>query len=43
MREWRTIFKLRCDKHAQWEIRQGMGFCLGILKSKCPSVFQDFE
>ena len=40
-REWRTILDLRCDKHAQWEIR---GMCckiLEILHHECPSVFED--
>ena len=43
LREWRTIFTLRCDKHAQWEIRGACEEMLGILKGLCPNVFFDFE
>ena len=40
-REWRTIFGLRCDKHAQWEIRKAMTHCLMILNKSAPNVFYD--
>lgn len=43
MREWRAIFNVRCDVHAQWEIRK---LCKEILKqlyNKCPSVFEDLK
>lgn len=41
MREWRHIVNIRCDKNAQWEIRN---MCLEILKIlylKTPNVFHD--
>ena len=41
-REFRHIFKLRCDKKAQWEIREVCLKMLEILKEKAPSVFDDF-
>jgi thymidylate synthase (FAD) len=41
LREWRTIFKLRCDSHAQWEIRAVMTECLELLYGKAPHVFED--
>lgn len=42
-REWRKIFQLRCDKHAQWEIRLAMKECLSILSQNnhAPNVFED--
>lgn len=43
LREWRHIFKMRCDRHAQWEIRQPM---LGLLKEFqriFPDCFDDFQ
>lgn len=43
LREWRTVFTLRCDKHAQWEIREVCEEMLHILKGHCPNVFFDFE
>ncbi len=39
VRQWKHFFKMRCDKHAQWEIR---GIAISIqddLKSRFPSVF----
>ena len=42
-REWRHIFKLRCGKHAQWEIRILCIKILEILKQKSPTAFEDFE
>jgi len=41
MREWRHIFSLRCDVHAQWEIRKATIECLKVLSEKCPNVFFD--
>lgn len=40
-REWRSIFELRCEKHAQWEIRNLCNKLLEILHSKEPNVFDD--
>ena len=40
-REWRTIFGLRCDKHAQWEIRNVMMHIMTVLHGEAPSVFED--
>lgn len=39
----RNFFKLRLDKHAQWEIRQMAGYMLSILKQYAPNVFYDME
>lgn len=41
-REFRHIFRLRCEKKAQWEIRQACLMMLEILKEKAPLVFGDF-
>ena len=41
-RELRHIFYLRCNKHAQWEIRNIALDMLGIMKEYVPSVFADF-
>lgn len=40
-REWRKIIELRCDSHAQWEIRLLCNKILTILYNKCPNVFED--
>lgn len=40
-REFRHIFEMRCDKHAQWEIRYLAMKMLGILYGKAPNVFGD--
>ena len=42
-REFRNIFKIRCDKHAQWEIRDVAKEMLRQLYTKCPSVFEDLR
>lgn len=42
-REFRHIFRLRCEKKAQWEIRQVCLMMLEILKEKAPLVFGDFR
>jgi len=41
-REWRHIFRMRCNKSAQWEIRKASIQILKILKKKSPTVFEDF-
>ena len=43
MREYRTIIKLRCEKHAQWEIRSLFIEILNILSQKCPNIFMDLK
>jgi len=40
-RELRHIFEVRCDKHAQWEIRSVAKEMLKILYGKAPSIFAD--
>lgn len=40
-REWRNIFKLRCDEHAHPQIREVMIPLLAELKKKIPVVFED--
>jgi len=41
-REFRHIFCVRCDRHAQWEIREVALQMLRIMKKEAPSVFGDF-
>lgn len=41
-RELRHIFCVRCDKHAQWEIRNVALEMLCIMKREAPSIFDDF-
>lgn len=41
-RELRHIFCVRCDRHAQWEIREVALQMLRIMKKEAPSVFGDF-
>jgi thymidylate synthase (FAD) len=43
LREWRSIFELRCDFHAQWEIRNVMLDLLKWCKENIPVVFDDFK
>jgi len=40
-REWRHVFKLRCSKAAQWEIRRICGMMLKEIKKYAPIVFGD--
>ena len=40
-REFRHIFKVRCSKHAQWEIRQACNIMKGRLYAEAPNVFGD--
>lgn len=42
LREWRHVFKLRCDKAAHWEIRSVMIQLLKYVKIKIPVIFDDF-
>jgi thymidylate synthase (FAD) len=41
-RELRHIFKERCNKAAQWEIREIAIEMLKIMKKEAPIVFEDF-
>lgn len=41
IREWRHIFELRCDSHAQEDIREVMLSLLGIMYEKYPVFFED--
>jgi thymidylate synthase (FAD) len=43
MREWRSLFDVRCDSHAQWEIRLLCKEVLKQLYDKIPSVFEDMK
>jgi thymidylate synthase (FAD) len=43
MREFRHLFEIRLEPHAQWEIRRVCMQMLLILKKEAPSVFGDFE
>jgi len=40
-REARHIFEVRCDKHAQWEIRVMAKEMLRILNEEAPAIFED--
>jgi thymidylate synthase (FAD) len=40
-REWRHMITLRCDKHAQWEIRELFTHILHLLHSNAPRCFED--
>jgi thymidylate synthase ThyX len=42
LREWRHIFRMRCDQYAHWEIRKVMCLLLLGLKDTLPAVFDDF-
>lgn len=42
LREWRHVFKLRCDKKAHWEIRHAMVNLLKDVKQRIPVIFDDF-
>lgn len=43
LKEWRHIFKMRCDAHAQWEIRDFQIMILRKAKLLFPGVFDDFK
>ncbi|MCA1808241.1 MAG: FAD-dependent thymidylate synthase [Kiritimatiellia bacterium] len=40
-REFRHIFRLRCARHAQWEIREACTRMLRLLQPRAPAVFAD--
>jgi len=40
-RQWRHMIALRCDAHAQWEIREAFQAILVALNSHAPAVFSD--
>ena len=41
-REWRHIFKMRCDRSAHWEIRGVMLSLLRDIQQRIPVIFDDF-
>jgi len=41
LRQWRHFFKTRCDRHAQWEIRNIANSILTDLTQKFPAIFED--
>ncbi|MFA4871971.1 MAG: FAD-dependent thymidylate synthase, partial [Patescibacteria group bacterium] len=43
LQEWRQIFKMRTDSHAQWEIRNGMIQILRQFQELFPGCFDDFK
>jgi len=43
MRTWRHFFNMRCDKHAQWEIRALACGLLVSFKELIPVIFDDFD
>ncbi len=42
LKEWHWILKMRCDKHAQWEIRQAAMSALRQFQNLFPGCFDDF-
>ncbi len=42
-RSLRNLFKIRCDKRAQWEIRYMAVWMLKICKEILPDAFNDFD
>jgi thymidylate synthase (FAD) len=40
-REWRHVFKVRCHRRAQWEIREACLIMLKELHRQAPNVFGD--
>lgn len=40
-REWRTIFKLRCDSHAHYQMRELMNPLLEEMRKELPCIFDD--
>lgn len=42
-REWRHIFKLRCDESAHWEIRRVMVNLLQDVQQRVPVLFDDLQ
>lgn len=42
-REFRHIFRMRCSRHAQWEIREACEAMLAALADAAPSVFADMK
>ena len=42
-REWRHIFKLRCEKHAHPEMRRIMCALWLLLSTKIPVIFEDIR
>lgn len=43
LRQWRHFFQVRCDKHAQWEIREIAKALLTSFSEAMPSVFEDLS
>lgn len=41
MRSWRHFIEMRCDKAAQWEIRNLATDILCTLHKECPNIFED--
>lgn len=41
IREWRHVFEMRCDSHAQSDIREVMRNLLDMMYSKYPVFFKD--
>lgn len=41
IRQWRHIIEMRCDKHAQWEIRELTREVLRVLNQQLPACFGD--
>lgn len=43
LREWRSIFKLRCDEHAHPMVRQLMCMTLDLFYRNVPAVYDDLH
>lgn len=42
-RSFRNLFRLRLDKHAQWEIRAMCHSMLDLIRQEAPLVFEDID
>ena len=43
VREWRHVFKTRCDPHSQWEVRMIMQEILRMFLERVPVFFDDLR
>lgn len=43
IRQWRHFFRMRCDEHAQWEIRKLAKEILQLFISQLPCCFDDLK
>jgi len=41
LRQWRHFFKMRMDKHAQWEIKEVANDVFNLFKERCPLLVEN--